>query len=117
MSLRSKRGFVTLDSQLKSFFLWQNSKLQLMTIEDVSNSSKNQGTDYRTKYILTSNLVSSSYDLVENDDEQVGVGAREDGDVHGDGGRVGLVQAHAEVALAAEEEQDEHTLGYSKGKL
>ena len=52
------------------------------------------------------------YDLVENDDQQVGVGAREDGDVHGDGGRVGLVQAHTEVALAAEQEQDEDSYGW-----
>ena len=87
-------------------------KFKIATYEDLSNSSKNQGTDYRTKYILTSNLVSSSYDLVENDDEQVGVGAREDGDVHGDGGRVRLVQAHPEVALAAEEEQDEDSYGH-----
>ena len=57
------------------------------------------------------NLVARGYDLVEHDDQEVGVGPREDGDIHGDGGRVGLVQAHPEVALAAEEEQDEHTLG------
>ena len=52
------------------------------------------------------------YDLVENDDQQVCVGPREDGDVHGDGGRVGLVQAHAEVALTAEQEQDEDSYGW-----
>ena len=44
---------------------------------------------------------------MEHDDQEVGVRPAEDGDVHGDGRRVGLVQPHAEVPLAAEEEQDE----------
>ena len=46
-------------------------------------------------------------DLVEHDDEEVRVGAGEDGDVHGDGRRVRLVQTHPEVALAAQQQQDE----------
>ena len=44
---------------------------------------------------------------MEHDDQEVGVRPAEHGDVHGDGRRVGLVQPHAEVPLAAEEEQDE----------
>ena len=54
-------------------------------------------------------LVSGSDDFVEHDDEEVRVGAGEDGDVHGDGRRVRLVQTHAEVALAAQQQQDEDT--------
>ena len=51
--------------------------------------------------------MSRGNDLVENNDEQICVGSGEDGDVHGDGRRVGLVQTHPEVALAAQQEQDE----------
>ena len=54
-------------------------------------------------------LVSCGDNFVENDDEEVRVGAGEDGDVHGDGRRVRLVQAHPEVALAAQQQQDEDT--------
>ena len=35
--------------------------------------------------------------------------AGEHGDVHGDAQREGLVQAHAEVPLPTQQEQDEHT--------
>lgn len=47
-------------------------------------------------------------DLVEDQHQQVGVRAGEDGDVHGHGGRVRLVEAHAEVALPRQQQQDEH---------
>ena len=40
-------------------------------------------------------------------DEEVSVGATEDRDVHGDGGRVRLVESHTEVPLSAEQEEDE----------
>lgn len=36
------------------------------------------------------------------------MGPREHGDVHGHVDGVGLVQAHAEVPLAAQQQQDEH---------
>lgn len=40
--------------------------------------------------------------------QQVGVGAREHGDVHGHVDGVGLIQAHAEVPLPAQQQQNEH---------
>lgn len=46
------------------------------------------------------------------DDEQVGVGARENRNVHGDAGTVRLVEPHAKVALSAQQQQDEHTNVY-----
>lgn len=47
-------------------------------------------------------------DLVEDHDEQVRVRAGEHRDVHGHGGRVGLVQPDAQVALPGQQQQDEH---------
>jgi hypothetical protein len=47
-------------------------------------------------------LVAGRDDLVEDHDEQVRVRARKHRDVHRDGGRVRLVQPHAEVALSGQ---------------
>ena len=44
---------------------------------------------------------------MEHNDEKVSVGAAEDRDVHGDGGRVRLVEPHPEVPLPAQQEEDE----------
>ena len=54
-------------------------------------------------------LVSGRYYLVKHDDQQVGVGSRKHGDIHRDAGSVGLVEADPEIALAAQQEQDEHS--------
>ena len=52
---------------------------------------------------------------MEHNDEKVCMGAAEDRDVHGDGGRVRLVEPHPEVPLAAEQQQDEHAHVHQPG--
>lgn len=76
--------------------------------------------DYLVKHLKNKQLQPLSTWLVDKRDnerrapspphhnQQVGVGSREHGDVHGHVDGVGLIQAHAEVPLPTQQQQNEH---------